>query len=73
MTEERKMKSIWYFVGIMLTVMGIIISLSGVYYVFFPNGTKTVLARLHPSIWWGMIMTVAGLLYYFFNKNRDVE
>jgi uncharacterized protein YjeT (DUF2065 family) len=73
MTKEFKMKSIFFFVGIMLTAMGLIIMSSGVYYYFYPNGTKTVLAELHPNIWWGMIMILAGLIFYFSNRNKFVE
>ncbi len=73
MHEEPKMKSIWYFVGLMLTVMGLIVSGSGVYYLVFPTGTSTVLGHLHPNIWWGVIMLVSGLLFYIFNRRKFVE
>ncbi len=73
MHAEPKMKSIWYFVGIMLSVMGLIVTSSGVYYFLFPNGTKTVLGNLHPNIWWGLIMIASGLIFYFTNRNKFVE
>jgi hypothetical protein len=73
MSEELKMKSIWYFVGIMLGVMGVIIFCSGVYYYFYPNGTTTVLGHLYPNIWWGLIMVAAGSIFYYFNRNKFVE
>jgi amino acid transporter len=62
---ERKMKSIWYFVGLMLLGMGAIIFISGIYFYFFPTGEKTVLQELHPSIWWGAVMIVAGVIFFF--------
>jgi len=62
---EAKMKSIWYFVGLMLLTMGAVIFLSGIYFYFFPNETKTVLQELHPSIWWGAVMMVAGAISFF--------
>jgi len=62
---EQKMKSIWYFVGLMLLAMGTVIFLSGVYFYFFPTETKTVLQELHPSIWWGAIMVIAGAIFFF--------
>ena len=63
MTEERKMKSIWYLVGLMLSSMGILVLGSGIYYLANPRDTHTVLSGLHASIWWGAIMVVAGLIF----------
>ena len=58
------MLSIWFFVGIMLTLLGVIITLTGVYYIFYPQNA-TVLAYLNPSLWWGAIMVVVGLAFLF--------
>jgi len=71
--EEKKMKSIWYLVGLMLLGMGTIILASGVYYYFNPNNVRTVLSSLHPSLWWGGIMVVAGLVFVVthWNSKRD--
>ena len=60
--SEQKMLSIWFFVGIMLTLFGAIITATGVYYLFAPQ-PATVLARLNPNLWWGAIMLVAGLAF----------
>jgi len=32
-----------------------------------------VLARLHPNIWWGGLMVLAGLIFVLANKNASVE
>jgi hypothetical protein len=68
-TELKKMKPIWYFVGLMLLSMGTIVTLSGIYFFFNPPELKTVLSELHPSIWWGLVMVVAGTI--FFLTHRD--
>ncbi|HNS72560.1 MAG TPA: hypothetical protein PKI81_04075 [bacterium] len=60
--SSNKMYSIWFFVGVMLTVLGLIIVSMGIYYIFAPE-TQTRLASLNPSLWWGAIMLVAGLLF----------
>lgn len=73
MDQAPTMKSIWYFVGIILTLMGIVVTLSGVYYYFYPNDHVTVLSHLHPSIWWGGVMIVFGLIFYITNKNSTIE
>jgi len=60
--SEPKMLSIWFFVGLMLAVLGVIVAAMGVYYVFKPQ-RATVLANLNPSLWWGGIILVAGLIF----------
>jgi hypothetical protein len=58
----HRMLSIWFFVGLMLTVFGVIVTATGVYFVFRPQNA-TVLAELNPSLWWGLIMLAAGVLF----------
>jgi len=60
--SESKMLSIWFFVGLMLTVLGLIITCMGVYFVFNPE-TTTAMAHLNPSLWWGVVMLFSGLLF----------
>ena len=57
------MKPIWYFVGLLLVILGTIVLISGIYLYFNPSTHKTVLGETHPSIWWGIVMLVAGLLF----------
>jgi hypothetical protein len=74
MSEElKKMKPIWYFVGLMLLSMGTIITLSGLYFYFNPPEVKTVLAELHASLWWGMVMVVSGAIFFLFNRSATVK
>ena len=56
------MLSIWFFVGMMLTVLGIIIALTGVYYIFSPQ-SDTKLAELNPNLWWGGVILAGGLIF----------
>ena len=60
--SEQKMISIWFFVGLMLTALGVIITATGVYFLFRPQH-ETTLAELNPSLWWGGIMLVGGLSF----------
>ena len=68
-SELKKMKSIWYFVGLMLLSMGTIVALSGFYSLLNPPEVKTVLAELHASLWWGLVMVVAGAIFYFTHRD----
>lgn len=70
MAKER-MLSIWFFVGLILLVMGTIVTGTGVYFLFRPN-YGTVLGHLHPNLWWGLIMVIAGLLFLIPSAKRDL-
>jgi len=67
-SEAPKMKSIWYFVGLMLLVMGGLVLLAGVIELVSPSARATVLSETHPGLWWGVVMVASGAL--FFLKNR---
>jgi hypothetical protein len=67
------MKPIWYFVGLFLLITGVIVTGSGVYDYLYPPVQKTVLAELHPGIWWGCIIVVAGALFFLVNRKKTVE
>ena len=63
--------SIWFFIGISLLVNGVLILGAGIYQVFVPPAQATVLAQLHPGIWWGALMTILGAFYcYKFSPSR---
>ena len=67
------MKPIWYFVGLFLSVTGVIVLASGIYDLYNPPLQKTVLAELHPGVWWGGIILLSGLLFFLVNRKKTVE
>lgn len=67
------MKPIWYFVGLFLLITGAIVTGAGVYDFVNPPMQKTVLAELHPGIWWGCVIFVSGALFLIFNRKKVVE
>lgn len=67
------MKSIWYFVGLLLTVLGAIITSSALYSLLYPPETPKTLARLHPDLWWGFFMLVFGLAFTLFNRRNEIR
>ncbi len=55
------MLSIWFFIGVLLLVYGILILAAGIYGLSSPP--NVVLANLHAGIWWGILLIVLGLVY----------
>jgi hypothetical protein len=57
---QRSLVPIWFWVGLILTLYGAIITILGVLSLS-GKGHGTVLAHLHPDLWWGAIMLLFGL------------
>jgi divalent metal cation (Fe/Co/Zn/Cd) transporter len=69
--SEHAMKPIWYFVGLILTIMGTLIMVSGLYQLISPPAVKTVLAETHPDIWWGAVMILFGGTMYLKTRKQS--
>lgn len=70
------MNVVWIGVGLILFIMGFIILATGLYIVFFHIREHTVLSNLHPDIWWGSLMIIAGYIFLFThrkNKNKGYD
>ena len=63
MAEEHRMIPVWFFVGVILLIYGVIIFGTGVYELSHPS--PTVLGHLHPAIWWGALLAVIGGVYVY--------
>jgi hypothetical protein len=69
MAEERRMIPVWFFVGVILLIYGVLILVTGI--AELGNPPPTVLAELHAPVWWGAILAVVGGLFTFlFRPNR---
>lgn len=69
--EYQQMKPIWYFVGLVLSVIGTLVVISGVINLINPPEQQTVLAHLHVNIWWGLIITLAGLAMWLLSRRTE--
>ncbi len=73
LTESKHFISIWFFIGSLLLVYGILILGASIFSVYHPPEHQVVLAELHAGIWMGALLIIIGSLYcYFFypGKNR---
>ena len=60
---EHHMIPVWFFVGVILLIYGIIILGEGIYE--FSSPPPTVLANTHPALWWGALLVVIGGIYVY--------
>ena len=67
------MKSIWYFVGLLLTILGGIITATAVFSLIYPPANPKVLAHMHPDLWWGIFMLAFGLFFLLANRRSIVR
>ena len=52
---------IWFFIGALLAVYGVLILAAGIWGLFHPP--QVALANLHAGIWWGALLVAIGLAY----------
>jgi len=57
------MVSIWFLIGLLLTVYGLIITSVSLYQYLAPPANPPVLAELHAGIWWGLLILAMGCFY----------
>ncbi|HWB84570.1 MAG TPA: hypothetical protein VG675_10550 [Bryobacteraceae bacterium] len=60
---DKHFISIWFFIGALLLVYGVLILASGIYDLANPASHPVVLANLHAAVWWGALLVVLGLIY----------
>jgi hypothetical protein len=65
------MKSIWYFVGLVLLAMGAVVLAAGL--VQLGAAPSTILGHLRPNLWWGAVMIAAGGVLYGAHRGKVHE
>jgi hypothetical protein len=58
----KKLIPIWFWVGLVLSIYGLIVGGTGVYYFVSPE-TQTALASLNPCFYWGVLMVIVGVIF----------
>ncbi len=59
--KQHVMIPVWFFVGVLVDVYGVLILMSGL--AEWSNPPSTVLAELHAPVWWGGVLVVIGTTY----------
>ena len=59
---HEKTISVWFFIGVLLFIYGVLILGSGLYHVGAPT-PGVVLGELHVDIWWGALLVLIGAFY----------
>ena len=67
-SRDHRMIPVWFFVGVILLIYGLIILGTGITELSSPP--PTVLASTHPAVWWGALLTVIGAIYVYVYKPK---
>ena len=71
MSEKHHIIPVWFFVGVLLLVYGVMIFISGL--AEWSHLPDTVLAELHAPVWWGMLLIVLGSVYVLMFRPRKAS
>ncbi len=61
MRERRHMLPVWFFIGMLLTIYGVIILITSI--VDWSQPSQAILAQYHPGLWGGILLLLIGSLY----------
>ena len=66
---HRHLVPVWFFVGLLLAIYGVLILGSGLANLSHPPAT--VLGNLHAPIWWGAVLAAVGITYCIAFRPRN--
>jgi hypothetical protein len=65
---RMKIIPVWFFVGLLLAIYGVLIVSSGL--IEWSNPGAVVLAGLHAPVWWGALLALIGIAYCIVYRPR---
>jgi hypothetical protein len=71
MAAKNKSISVWYFIGWLLLIYGVLILGAGLG--VLSTQSPPVMADLHIGAWWGALLIVIGLVYVFCFRTRRLR
>lgn len=63
MSGHKNFISIWFFIGVLLAIYGVLILGSALMDLVSPPAHQVVMGHLHAGIWWGALLTLLGAFY----------
>lgn len=58
--------SIWFFIGTLLLIYGVIITAANIYEMAAPSMERqVVLKEINFGIWWGIVLVIVGAVYFY--------
>ncbi len=58
--------SIWFFIGSLLLIYGVIITAANVYEMIHPTMERqVVLKNINFGVWWGILLLIIGFTYFY--------
>lgn len=65
MEHTDKQIPIWFFIGSIVLIYGVLITVMGLYGWLFPPAAaeRVALWELHADFWWGLVLLGIGLFY----------
>jgi len=66
----KKMISVWFFIGCLLSIYGLLILSAGLLSLAGKSGHQEAASELHLPIWWGVAMIAMGLGYVIHFRPR---
>lgn len=61
MRERHHMLPVWFFIGLLLTIYGVIILITSI--VDWSQPSQAVLSQYHPGLWGGIVLLLIGGFY----------
>jgi energy-converting hydrogenase Eha subunit E len=61
--ETTKQIQIWFFIGALLLMYGVLIFGVGIYHIVSPPVQQRALSDLHADLWWGALLVILGSIY----------
>jgi len=61
--EQEHQVPIWFFIGIILLVYGLVIAATGIYGWVVPPEHRVDMYEYHADVWWGILLTLTGAFY----------